>query len=221
MDALTSLRSLELTDDEVGTVLARYAKPRRRRAPAVALAFAAAALVAVLVPHSRAEIEDALRAALHGGSLPGTTVPTAELPGWLRQVPLAEGGEPRVLAEADGERMLVFRQESGTLCFDLGGHVGLCGFGEEHLFADGPVALLGPTAAADGRFRLWGLTLATVDRVEVTFADRPSVRVASNGAFGVALDPDNEPEKLVAYGADGRVLATIDLTERWKHGPAL
>jgi len=57
--------------------------------------------------------------------------------------------------------------------------------------------------------------------VEVRFADRPSVQVRADGAFGVALDPDSEPERLVAYDGHGRVLTTLDLRERWKHRPAL
>jgi hypothetical protein len=218
--AFETLGRLELTDDEVRGVLIRHAAPRRRRAAVAALAFAAAGLIAVLVPQSRAELTDALRAALHGGSLPGRTVPAAELPGWLRQVPFAEQGEPRVLAEADGERMIVFRQESGALCFEFGG-VGICDWQEEHLFADGPVALFGPTVPHDGRFRLWGLTLATVERVEVRFGDGTVERVRANGGFGIALDPDSEPQTLVAYGAGGRELATIDLRERWERRPGL
>jgi hypothetical protein len=220
--AFMSLRSLELTDDEVMGVLARHATPRRRRVLAPALAFAAALLVGVVVPSTRAEMTDALRAVLHGGSLPGTAVPVSELPDWMNQVPMADGGEPRVIASVDGERMYVYRQQSGSLCFDLGGHVGVCDFTEQDLFADQPVAILGPTVAArSGRFHLWGLALASVKRVEATFADAPPVRVSVHGAFGVALDPESKPQELTVYDADGRELATLDLTERWQHRPTL
>jgi hypothetical protein len=125
-----------------------------------------------------------------------------------------------VIAEADGERMLVFRQASGTLCFDFGG-VGICDWEEEHLFAEGPVALFGPTILHDGRFRLWGLTLATVERVELTFADGTTTGVPAKGAFGIALHPDSRPRTLIAYGKNGRKLTTIDVTRRWALRPAL
>lgn len=220
--AFMSLRSLELTDDEVQAVLARHARPRHRRALAPVLAFAAALLVAVVVPQTRAEITDALRAVLHGGSLPGKAVPSSELPGWLKQLRFADGGDPRVIAEVDGERLLVYRQHSGTLCFDLGGHVGICDFTEQDLFAEQPVALLGPTPPGkSGRFRLWGLALASVKRVEVTFADAPPVSVPVDGAFGIALDPTSSPQQLAAYDEEGRRLATLDLTDRWQHRPTL
>ena len=197
--------------------------PRRRLALiAPALTVVAAVLLAAIVPQTRADIRDALRAVLHGGSLPGRTVPVAERPGWMKQLRFADGGEPRVIAEAGGERMLVYRQQSGTLCFDLGGHVGICGFSEEDLFAEHPVALLGPTAPGqDGRFRLWGLALASVKRVEVVFADAPAIRMPVDGAFGIGLTPTSRPQELVAYGEGGRRLASLDLTERWEHRPAL
>jgi len=194
--------------------------PRRRLALG-APALVAALLVAV-VPQTRAEITDALRAVLHGGSLPGKTVPVSQLPSWMKQLRFADGGEPRVIAEVDGERMLVYRQQGGTLCFDLGGRVGICDFTENDLFAEQPVALLGPTPPAKGgRFHLWGLALASVKRVEVTFSQAPPVNVPVEGAFGIALDSTSSPQELVAYGEGGRRLATLDLTERWQHRPTL
>lgn len=219
--AFGSLAALELTDDEVRSVLARYARPRRSRALAPGLAFAAALVIAVAVPPSRAEMADALRAVLHGGSLPGRAIPTAQLPEWLRQIRFAEDGQPRVVAEADGEQMLVYRQASGTLCFEFG-DVGICDWTEEDLFADQPVALFGPTLQGESdHFRLWGLTLASVAHVELTFADGPPVRVRSDGAFGIAIDPTRMPKTLVAYDRGGRVVTTLDISERWARRPAL
>jgi hypothetical protein len=55
----------------------------------------------------------------------------------------------------------------------------------------------------------------------VRFADGTSTRVLANGAFGIALEPASSPQELVAYGEDGRRLATLDLTERWQQRPAL
>jgi N-acyl homoserine lactone hydrolase len=56
--------------------------------------------------------------------------------------------------------------------------------------AEQPVALFGPTrVGANGRFQLWGLTLAMVANVELRFADEPPVHIPSAGAFGIALEP--------------------------------
>lgn len=220
-NAFALLRDQELTDDEVRAVLARYSRPRRNRALILALAALIAALVAVAVPPSRAELADAIRAALQGGDLPGHALPAAETPEWLRQTKMAEGGEPRVIAEVDGQKMLAFRQNSGALCFDFGG-IGICDMKEADLFAEQPVALFGPTkVGASGRFQLWGLTLATVASVELRFADAPPVRVSSVGAFGIALEPDARPTTLNAYDVAGRVVAELPVSERWSRRPAL
>jgi hypothetical protein len=220
-NAFALLRDQELTDAEVQAVLARYSRPRRNRTLILALAVLTAALVAVAVPPSRAELADAIRAALQGGDLPGNPLPAKETPEWLRETKMAEGGEPRVIAEVDGQRMLVFRQTSGALCFDFGG-IGICDMKEADLFAEQSVALFGPTkVGASGRFQLWGLTLATVASVELRFADAPPVLVSSGGAFGIALEPDANPTTLLAYDAAGRVVAELPVSERWSRRPAL
>ena len=220
-NAFALLRDQELTDAEVRAVLARYARPRRSRPLILALAALTAALVAVAVPPSRAELADAIRAALQGGDLPGRALPADETPEWLLQTKMAAGGKPRVIAEVDNQKMLAFRQSSGALCFDFGG-VGICDMKEADLFAEQPVALFGPTkTGASGRFQLWGLTLATVASVELRFADAPPVRTPSTGAFGIALEPDARPTTLVAYDAAGRVVAELPVSERWSRRPAL
>jgi hypothetical protein len=214
------LHDQELTDSEVRAVLTRYARPPRRRPLTFVLAALGAVLVAVAVPPSRAELADALRAAFQGGELPGYVLPANETPEWLRQW-RADGAEPHVIAEVDGHKMLAFRVPSGSLCFDLGG-IGVCGMSEADLFAEQPVALLGPTrVGTSGRFQLWGLTLATVALVELRFADAPALRVPAAGAFGIALDADANPTLLVAYDVVGRIVGELSVTERWARRPTL
>lgn len=220
-NAFAALHNRELTDDEVRAVLARYSQPRRTRPLTLVLAVLGAALVAVAVPPSRAELADALQAALHGGDLPGYALPANEIPEWLRQVQADGGSEPHVIAQVDGQKMVVFRQRSGALCFDFGG-IGVCDMKEADLFAEQPVALFGPTkGGTSDRFQLWGLTLATVAAVELKFADAPAVRVQAAGAFGIAVDPDANPTLLVAYDAGGRIVGELPVSERWARRPAL
>ncbi len=220
-NAFAPLHNQELTDVEVRAVLARYSRPRRRRPLTLALATLGAALVAVAVPASRAELADALRAALQGGDLPGYVLPANEIPEWLRQVQAEGGSDPHVIAQVDGQKMLVFRQSSGALCFDFGG-IGVCDMKEADLFAKQPVALFGPTnGGTSGRFQLWGLTLATVARVELRFADAPPVHVPAAGAFGIALERDASPTMLIAYDAAGRIVGELPVSERWALRPAL
>lgn len=211
----------ELTDREVQLVLARYSRHRRTRPLMPPLAVLSAVLVAVAVPPSRAELADAIRAVLQGGDLPGYALPAKETPEWLRQVQADGGSEPHVIAQVDGQKMVVFRQSSGALCFDFGG-IGLCDMKEADLFAKQPVALFGPTkVGTSDRFQLWGLTLATVASVELRFADAPAVRVQAAGAFGIAVDPDANPTLLVAYDAGGRIVGELPVSERWARRPAL
>lgn len=220
-NALAALREQELTDAEVRVVLARYSRPRRSRPLVLVLAALTAVLVAVTVPASRAEVADAIRAALQGGDLPGRALPANETPEWLLQTKMAATGEPRVIAEVDGQKMLVFRQSSGSLCFDFGG-VGICAMKEAELFAEHPVALFGPTKkGASGRYQLWGLSLATVASVELRFEDARPFRIPSTGAFGIALEPDARPTTLIAYDAAGRVVTELPVSDRWSRRPAL
>ena len=220
-NAFVALDNQELTDGEVHAVLARYSRPRGARPLTLALAVLSAAFVAVAVPSSRAELADAIRAAFQGGDLPGYALPANETPEWLRQVQAEGGSEPHVIAQVDGQKMVVFRQRSGALCFDFGG-IGICDMKEADLFAEQPVALFGPTkGGTSGRFQLWGLTLATVASVELRFADIPAVRVPVAGAFGIALERDASPMMLVAYDAVGRVVGELPVSERWARRPAL
>jgi len=220
-NAFAGLGNQELTDNEVRTVLARYLRRRRTRPLTLALAVLGAAVVAIAVPPSRAELRDALAAAFHGGDLPGYVLPANETPNWLREVPVDGRHAPHVIAEVDGHQMLVFRERRGDLCFDLGG-IGICGFSEADLFADQPVALLGPTEdRTSGRFQLWGLTLASVASVELRFADAPPVQIPANGAFGISLEPHAKPTTLVAYDAERRVVGTLQVSERWERRPGL
>jgi len=219
--AFAELRNQELTDGEVQAVLSRYSRPHRRSLRMLALAVLAAALVAVAVPTSRAELADALRAAFNGGDLPGHVLPADEIPEWLRQARGNGESDPNVIAEVDGQKLLVFRARSGALCFDFGG-IGMCSSSERGLFGEQPVALFGPIkGGATGRFQLWGLPLATVASVELRFADAPPIRGPADGAFGIALEPDASPTTLIAYDDAGKVIAEIPVAERWARRPSL
>lgn len=218
---LAFLRDQELSEAEVKAILERYRRRRSSQLLVPTLALLAALAVAVAVPASRAELGDAIRAALQGGELPGRALHQEATPEWLLRTELAPGGEPRVLAAAGDQELLAFRQASGALCFDFGG-VGVCDMSDADLFADAPVALFGPTKSGNsGRFQLWGLTLASVVSVELSFADAPSVRVRSNGAFGIALDPDARPSTLTAFDAAGQIVVELSVTDRWSRRPAL
>ncbi|MBA3426589.1 MAG: hypothetical protein H0U04_19100 [Rubrobacter sp.] len=219
--AFAELRNQELTDGEVRAVLSRYSRTHRRPPLMLALAVLAAALVAVAVPTSRAELADALRAAFNGGDLPGDVLPADEIPDWLRQATADGGSDPRVIAEVDGQKMLVFRQRSGALCFDFGG-IGMCDMTEQSLFGEQPMALFGPIkGGTTGRFQLWGLTLATVASVELRFADAPPIRVPADGAFGIALEPDASPTTLIAHDRTGKIIGQLPVADRWARRPSL
>lgn len=223
----TPIDLVELRCELLAAVAAdTQSQPGRPRTLAPVLVLGAALLLAVVVPPTRAEIADAVRAVINGGSLPGESLQAGALPDWLREVRFAPGGEPRVLAEAGGQTMLVFRQASGTLCFDFGG-IGICDAPEKELFAGGPVSLFGPTTGPDAdtrnaaRLVIWGLALVSVQRVEVTFADAPPLSIPVHQAFGIDLDATADPETLIVYGPENVRLATLDLTWRWQRRPAL
>lgn len=217
--ALAPLRALELTDAEIRAVLERRDRRRSRRRFVISVAAPAAAVVAIAVPTGGAELVDGIRAFLEGGDPPGRTIELADLPKWLRDT---RPSAVTVVAEADGERLLAFRQESGAICFDFGSHVGICDFTAANLFDNGPVALFGPTGPDEGGgFRLWGLALQSIERVEIELADGSVRTVPVSSGFGVRLDADQQPLELRAYAEGPDPVQRIDLRERWSSRPAL
>jgi hypothetical protein len=211
--AFEPLRRLELTDAEVAAVLARAAPRRRLRVTALATGAAVAVLVAVLVPAGRAGLADALERFFAGGRPPGEPASTERLDAYLRD------GNPHVIARSGDERLIAYRAPSGDVCFDFGGHVGICRFGRE-MFEDAPVALFGPSHRDEqGRWVLWGLALDSVKRVELRYDTGAATSVAATNGFVMRVDAGRRPHTLLAFDKEGLRVAEIDVEERFARAP--
>jgi len=221
-DLFAPLKRLEFADSEVERILARAGRSRpRRRIHALALAAVAlAALVGLSLPAGRAGLADAIERFFAGGPPPGERIVGSEVPRWLVELDAAEGA--RVIARSGEERLIAYRAPSGAVCFDLGDRVGLCSpyRDVDSLFEGRPVLPLGPTHRDQaGRWVLWGVALDSVDRVRLEFAGDHSSTVAVSNGFILRVAPDLEPRLLVALDAEGRVLARIDVRERFEGRP--
>jgi hypothetical protein len=210
--------ALEFTDEEVARVLARAeARPARRQRGMALAAFAAAVALVVSASIAGAGFGDAIDRFFAGGRPPGTPFAggRGELPPWLRD------GDARVVAASGDERLFAYRAPSGDVCFDFGGHVGLCTpYDRTSLFGDEPVALFGPTHRdANRRWVLWGVALDHVARVELHYTEGPPTAVASTNGFVLRADGERAPSSLRALDASGRQLTEIDVRRRFELAP--
>jgi hypothetical protein len=212
--AFEPLKRLAFTDAEVAAVLARFERGRRRRTLLLATAAAIiASLVAIAVPAGRAGLDDAIERFFAGGRPPGEPAPLAELESYLR------GGNPHVVARSGDERLVAYRAPSGDVCFDFGGHVGVCGIGRE-IFDDAPVTLWGPpNRDRQGRWILYGLALEQVKRVEMRYRTGPATSAVVRSGFVLRVEGERGPRTLVAFGDEGAELATVDVVERFRLAP--
>jgi hypothetical protein len=202
------------------------------RARGLALALAIAALLAggvYAVPTTRAAV-DGIADSLAGwgsgddDSAPGRALePGDNVPSWFRD---SEGGEARLIAEADGVGLYVRRADSDEgpmLEFGLGEGVAMADtlegwrqrLGQHAVAVLGP-ALVGPRDVLDdrGRFPLLGLTTRDVKRVELRYFDGPPlVGDTGDGGFVLLADAWRRLRELIAYDATGRVLERADVSE--------
>jgi hypothetical protein len=119
--------------------------------------------------------------------------------------------------------VLAYRTPSGSVCFDFGTHTGLCipsEYGVGELFHGRAVTVWGPTVKDEaGRWVLYGLARDTVKRVELHYEDGPPTTAAATNAYVLRARPGSSPTELVAVGADGRGLDTLDVRWNFEHAP--
>ncbi|MEA2362617.1 MAG: hypothetical protein QOD71_1762 [Thermoleophilaceae bacterium] len=200
------------------------------RARALAIALGIAALIGggtYAVPATRAAVDgiaDSFAGWVSGDSdrAPGRALePGDNVPHWFSD---SEGGEARLIAEADGVGLYVRRADSDEgpmLEFGLGEGLAMVDtlegwrqrLGQHAVVVLGP-ALLGPRDVLDdrGRFPLLGLTTRDVKRVELHYFDGPSlVGDTGDGGFVLLADAWRRLREVVAYDATGRVLERADM----------
>jgi hypothetical protein len=218
-------RELEPTDAEVTAVLLRSARRPRRRRAIVRTRFAIAGLIAFAVlgggayavPVTRAAIQDVADtfAGWAGGdssAAPGRPLGADEdAASFLR-----ESGDPRVLAEADGYKLIAAKQRDGSIDFDLGdtgvgiGNLPASDFRGHALFVLGP----GSVQHADehGHVPLFGVTARSVKTVELVYPSGPPLRVSGiAGGFVLLAEPTRNAEEVVAYDGSGNELERAPL----------
>ncbi|MDX6665269.1 MAG: hypothetical protein QOG68_1475 [Solirubrobacteraceae bacterium] len=225
--AFAQARSLEPTEADVARVLTRVRlaaarPPRRRTLPTtrrrLVLTVAATALIVgaggyAAVPPLRAAIDGAADTfsgwiAGNSDSAPGRPLgATEQAPAYFRDPRYAS--DPRVIAEADGYKLLAARAPDGSVSFDLGDTgVGLGGYTATS-FGDGVLIVLGPGSVSHadehGHVPLFGITAQSVRSVELTYASGPPLRVDGiHGGFVLLAEPARAPREIVALDAAGK-----------------
>jgi hypothetical protein len=216
-------RQIEPTHAELEQVLQRSRQGDHRvRRRALTAAVAAMCLAGFVVPAGRAAISggfDSLNAFMRGGTAPGEaindkTAGAHSTLGWSN----IEPGTARVLATtADGEQLVAVGSiENGDryACFDYGHHYGDCSpvSGAADLFAKSPIAhAIGTLSHTPGTNVMWALTSDQVTEVELRFADGTSQKQAVHNGVAMLFDPSRKATTLVAIGADGTELGSIDV----------
>lgn len=205
----------------------------RARTLPIALAIVTAiAGTACAVPASRAVVVDGIAgpfAAWIAGdddSAPGRPVTAGDhLPRWFRQT---GGAGVRLIAETEGIGLYVQRLESDqgpTLRFSLGPGLGMAGTLESwrQKLARHTVFVLGYSLFGKGqrvlddrgRVPLFGLTTRDAVRVELHYAEGPSlVSRAGDGGFVLLVDAWRRMREIVVYDATGRTLGRVDVSRR-------
>jgi hypothetical protein len=200
------------------------------RARTLAIALGIAALIGggtYAVPATRAAVDgitDSFAAWVSGDSdtAPGRALgPGDNVPAWFND---SEGGETRLIAEADGVGLYVRRADSDEgplLEFGLGEGLAMVDTLEgwrqrldQHAAVILGPALFGPRDVLDkrGRFPLLGVTTRDVKRVELRyFEGAPLVGDTGDGGFVLLADAWRRLRELIAYDATGRVLERADM----------
>jgi hypothetical protein len=224
--------------DDLGAEFARVAAEAERpsraglRARTLAIALGVALVLAggaYSVPATRAAVDgiaDSFAAWVTGDSdeAPGRPLePGDVVPAWFSDI---EGGEARVIAEAEGLRLFVRRSESDEgprLEFWLGEALGMGDTldGWRRRLGRHAVVVLGHTPVArrdvldeQGRVPLFGVTNRDVERVEVRYSEGPPLAGnAGDGGFVLLVDAWRRPLEVIAYDAAGHVLGRADASE--------
>jgi len=211
----------------------------RRLVPASRYVAALGAVLALIagiytVPPTRAAVEDLYESTLaHWFSREGTEAPgrpaglDEDLPNWLALEQGLHGeGDARVLAEANGEKLVALRQgEKITL--------GVADFSQTSSVNDlrdelagEKIRLLAPGRfAANGRHDLraiFGLVSASVRRIQLNYADgsSPDFEDHLNGAFGFTIQANRRASSLTGYDETGALIARkIFMDERDARSP--
>jgi hypothetical protein len=222
--AFAEARALEPTEGEIAAVLRRAAghrSPRGRRL--VAIAFAALAVLvgsAYAIPATRAGMDGVVGtfsdwARGSSSSAPGRPLGADEdAAAYLRDPRYSR--DPRVIAEADGYKLIVAREPGGGIQFDLGDTgVGVGGWKVTD-FAGHAVVVLGPGAMQDadedGHVPLFGITARSVKSVELVYASGPPLRARGiDGGFVLLAEPRRDGREVVAYDAEGEELERASL----------
>jgi hypothetical protein len=195
---------------------------------AIALGIAALLFGGVYaVPVTRAAVDgiaDSFAAWVSGDSdeAPGRALePGDNVPSWFND---SEGGEARLIAEADGVGLYVRRVDSDEgpfLEFGLGEGISMGDtlegwrqrLDKRAIVVLGP-ALFGPRDVLDerGRFPLLGVTTRDVKRVELRYFEGPPlVGDTGDGGFVLLGDAWRRMRELIAYDGTGRVLERADM----------
>jgi hypothetical protein len=232
--ALAPARALEPTEAEVRRVVARVTASRRpaasarwtglrRLAPAGLATLALLAGGAYAVPPLRAAVDDvagSFSGWLQGGSgeAPGRALaPGDEIPDYLRDD--RDLSDSRVIAEAGGYKLSVFREHGESLGFDLG-NTGVGGaYASESLneeLSEHAVVVLGPGGMPRpderGHVPLFGLIAPSVAGVELAYASGPPLRL--NGiedGFVLLAEPQRGPRELLVLDGEGQELERISV----------
>jgi len=201
------------------------------RARTLAVAIATTVMfagTAYAVPATR-EAVDSVAGSLAGwvlgddGEAPGRAVePDDDAPPWFNQ----RSGDARMIAEADGVGLFVRRSgrdADRVLQFGIGSGIivgdSLDGWrkrlGESLVVVLPGPAAFGPRDLLDdqGRFPLLGVTTRDVARLEVRYAEGPSLsRENGEGGFVLLVDAWRLPRELISYDRAGQVLERTDLS---------
>ena len=229
--AFAVARTIEPTEAEVSAILARVRRltqqpsrtlPHWRRRYA-APAFAAFVLLAggvVVVPATRAAVIDvvdtfAAWAGGHSSTAPGRPLSAGENAAAYLRDP-RHSIDPRVIAEADGYKLVVAREPDGAIEFDLGdtgvgiGGLNVSDFNGYALYVLGPGSV--QNADEHGHVPLFGITARTVKSVELVYASGPPLRVAGiDGGFVLLADPKRDGREVVAFDAHGNEVERASL----------
>jgi hypothetical protein len=219
VEDLRSFPSLEVFGDQLAARASRDAQRRRPPLARVAVLCCVLALAAggtYAVPATRAAVDDvfgSFSAWISGddGPAPGKPVAAGEdLPAWVT----AEEGEKRVLAEADGEKLVAIRHgDKLTLALNSFGETGtateLAG-----ARAGQAIFLVGPgDFVANGRHDrrpLFGLVASSVRSVRFDYLDGGGVTApAASGAFGLSIETNRRAYSITGFDSAGTVVARL------------
>jgi hypothetical protein len=221
-----SLVTLCVTDSGAGERRRRRVPPQRRRPAllrrgspiaAVGLCVLVGAAGALAATHG---LNPDFAAFLGGGKPPGRVLSPAETPDWIKD---DVKGRASAFAEAGHHRLIAYNIGPGSICFDYDGHVIECSGPRpwRRGLARHPVILRGPTLSQSPeqsvhttRGNLYGFVDGSVAEARLEYPDG-SFRLASaaTGAFLVPIDLARHPARLVALGAAGEVVVSIDISE--------